>query len=410
MGHSHSHEDAVETEPRPRMRLILTVVVSAIAALTIVGMLLLWPDTEKIPQQTGPYQGEGVSLVSATVTDVAPFDCGGEQQVPNDALQGIVGQCADVHADLADGGTAEFMLDPTAYASANMTAGDHVRLVKLDGEAGAPASFEFYNFERGSQLLWVTLAFVAIVVLIGRWRGFRALCGVVIAVGILVVFVLPAILSGGQPVVVAVVGSTAIMLVVLYLAHGLSIRTTAALFGAMFGIAFTALAGVFTSGWSHLTGMGSEDDWMLLSTAPGLDMRSVVSATMVIAGLGVLNDITITQVSAVWEMRGLNPQSSARRIFRSAMRIGRDHVASSIYTLVFAYAGSMMAVMLLLYTYPQNLLDVLTTEQISQEIVRTLVGAAGLVLAMPVTTWFAIALAPPQEMSERRRARQAAHD
>jgi uncharacterized membrane protein len=111
--------------------------------------------------------------------------------------------------------------------------------------------------------------------------------------------------------------------------------------------------------------------------------------------------VTVTQASAVWEMRALQPLARGATIFASAMRIGRDHIASSIYTLVFAYAGSAMTILLLITAYQRSLTEMATTEQIADEIVRALVGAIGLVLAVPVTTLIAVWLAPrPSDETE----------
>jgi uncharacterized membrane protein len=244
-------------------------------------------------------------------------------------------------------------------------------------------------------LLLLAVAFAVVVAAVGRLRGVFALVGVGVTVLALAKFVLPALpaLLAGEPAIpVAVVGSTAIMLAVLYLAHGISVRTTSALFGTLFGIAFTAAAGLAATGWTNLTGVGDENDHLLVATAPELSLSGVVAASMVIAGLGVLNDVTVTQASAVWEMRALKPAAHGWEIFASAMRIGRDHIASSVYTLVFAYAGSAMTIMLLITAYQRGLTEIATSEQIAQEVVRTLVGAIGLVLAVPVTTAIAVGL------------------
>jgi uncharacterized membrane protein len=218
--------------------------------------------------------------------------------------------------------------------------------------------------------------------------------GIAVTLIALTKFMLPAFLAGENPLPVAIVGSTGIMLVVLYLAHGISIRTTSALFGTLAGLAITAGLGLAASGWTNLTGIGSEDDQVLAAVAPLVDLSGVVAAAMVVAGLGVLNDVTVTQASAVWELRAAKPTADALEIFASAMRIGRDHIASSVYTLVFAYAGSAMTILLLIVAYQQGLAQMATTEQIGQEVVRTLVGAIGLVLAVPITTAFAVFLAP----------------
>lgn len=271
--------------------------------------------------------------------------------------------------------------------------GDRVRVITGGSSESGDAQYYFYDYPRSGKLLAIAVVFALIVIGVGRWRGALSLVGVAAAVGVLVAFVLPAVLAGKPPILVAVTASAGIMTLVLYLAHGISHRTTAALFGAIFGILFTAVAGFGVTRWLRFSGIASTEDASLLVAVPGLNMNDLLTATIVIAGLGVLNDITVAQASAVWEMRELNPQASKRRLYLAAMRIGRDHIASSIYTLVFAYAGAMLGVLLLIYTYPRDLLDLITSEQIAQEVVRTLIGAAGLVLSMPVTTALAVLFA-----------------
>ena len=208
------------------------------------------------------------------------------------------------------------------------------------------------------------MIFAVLVIAVARWRGLFALVGIGVTLLALTKFMLPAFLAGESPLVVVVVGSTVIMIAVLYLAHGVSIRTTSALFGTLFGIAMTAGMGVLATDWVNLTGVGSEDDQTLIATVPDLDLTGIVAAAMVIAGLGVLNDVTVTQASAVWELRALQPMARGASIFASAMRIGRDHIASSVYTLVFAYAGSAMTVLLLITAYQRGLAEMATTEQL----------------------------------------------
>ena len=371
---------------------------AAIAVATGIAMAILWPSSDDVPRDIDPFSGEGVTTVEATVTSLEPFDCGSTGEVDIDSMPTVAGSCANVTADVetgeAAGQTAEFQLNSTNFVAGTVAAGDRVRLVQYQIEGGS-FGYEFRDFVRGFPLAALAIVFAVLVALIGRLRGLFALLGIGVTLVALMTFVLPGILTGQSPLLIAVVGSTGIMIAVLYLAHGISIRTTSALFGTLFGIAFTALAGLIGTDWSHLTGLTSEDDALLLATAPQLQMQGIVAASMVIAGLGVLNDVTVTQASAVWELRALQPFASAWDLFRSAMRIGRDHIASSVYMVVFAYAGSAMTVMLLITAYQRGLVDVLTSGEIAQEVVRTLVGAIGLVLAVPVTTAFAVWLAPP---------------
>ena len=396
MAHTHSSTELEPLRPRRALASVLTIVVLAIAAAALAGVFALWPDPDDVPRGENPYAGEGVSTVNGEVVQVDPFDCNSGGEGP-DQQPSVPGDCARVIAT-TDGQRAVFNLDPGRYA-AGIEVGDDVRMVRIQ-PAGQSASYEFLDFRRGMPLMALAIAFAVLVVFVARLRGLFALVGIGVALLALTKFMLPAMLAGESPLPVAIVGSTVIMIAVLYLAHGVSIRTTSALFGTLAGIGMTAAIGLVSTGWTNLSGVGTEDDQTLIATGPALDLSGVVAATMVIAGLGVLNDVTVTQASAVWELRALRPAADRVAVFTSAMRIGRDHIASSVYTLVFAYAGSAMTVLLLITAYQRGLAEVATTEEIGQEIVRTLVGAIGLVLAVPITTALAVFLAPkPAESS-----------
>jgi len=376
--------------PRRALAALLVVVVGTIAAAIVFGMVSLWPDADKVPRDQNPYGAEGVSTVNGTVTKVKPFNCGSGGEGP-DGLPTVSGSCAMVTASTKSG-TAAFNLDAARF-KAGIHKGDDVKLVRIEPQ-GQVASYEFLDFSRGVPLTALAIMFTIAVIAVARWRGLFAILGVGVTLLALTKFMLPAFLSGENPLPVAVVGSAGIMLVVLYLAHGISIRTTSALFGTLAGLALTAMLGVAATGWTSLTGVSAEDDQTLVAVAPHIQLAGVVAASMVVAGLGVLNDVTVTQASAVWELRALQPAARAHELFTSAMRIGRDHIASSVYTLVFAYAGSAMTILLLITAYQRGLAEIATTEQIAEEIVRTLVGAIGLVLAVPITTAFAVFMAP----------------
>ncbi len=391
MGHGHADSAIDNTPPRRVLASILALVVLGMAAAAVAGMLALWPDPDDVPRGENPYAAEGVTTVNGAVTGIEPFDCNSGGRGP-DNQPSVAGDCARISAETSSAEQAEFILD-AGRLRAGIDVGDDIRMIRIE-PPGQSASFEFLDFRRGWPLTAIALAFSLLVVLIARWRGLFALVGIAITMLALTKFVLPAMLAGENALAVAVVGSTVIMIAVLYLAHGVSIRTTSALFGTLAGIALTALIGLASTGWTNLSGVGTEDDQTLLATVPALDLSGVVTATMVIAGLGVLNDVTVTQASAVWELRALRPSADRREVFGSAMRIGRDHIASSVYTLVFAYAGSAMTVLLLITAYQRGLAEIATTEEIGQEIVRTLVGAIGLVLAVPITTALAVLLAP----------------
>jgi len=178
-------------------------------------------------------------------------------------------------------------------------------------------------------------------------------------------------------------------------------RTSTALAGTLVGIGLTALIGTLAIGDALLTGISDETGGMLSSFAGGgLDFQGLLACSVVLAGLGVLNDVTITQSSSVWELRAAAPDASRRQVFRSAMRIGRDHIASTIYTIVFAYAGAALVVLMLLYVYDRPLLDLVSNESLAEEIVRTFTSAIGLILAVPITTAIAAVIAGPVSQEE----------
>ena len=176
--------------------------------------------------------------------------------------------------------------------------------------------------------------------------------------------------------------------------YGASLRTSTALAGTILGIVLTAGIGVVAIGDARLTGV-SDEGGQILATFGVLDFQALLGCALVIAGLGVLNDVTITQASAVWELRAVSPDASRAEVFASAMRIGRDHIASTIYTIVFAYVGTALILLMVLRVYDRPLLELLNTEQLAEEVVRTLVTSIGLVLAVPITTALAAVVASP---------------
>lgn len=192
------------------------------------------------------------------------------------------------------------------------------------------------------------------------------------------------------------------MFVALYLAHGISFRTSSALLGTLCGIMITAGIAHYGVSASRLSGFGDDSAIALASMTSHLNFRGVLTCAIIIAGLGVLNDVTITQTSSVWELREAAPHFSRSEIFARAMRIGRDHIASTIYTIVFAYAGAAMSVLILLYLYAQPLSVMLAGEDIVIEIVRTICSGIGLILAVPITTAIASTLVPKRAAPRHR--------
>jgi uncharacterized membrane protein len=204
-------------------------------------------------------------------------------------------------------------------------------------------------------------------------------------------FVIPALLAGRSPVVVALVGASALLFVVLYLAHGFSARTSAALVGTLAGLGLCVLLSTWATAATRITGLTSEDSLALQGFSVKLDLHQLLICGFVIGALGALNDVTITQASAVWELRATDVTIPSRTLYRRAMRIGRDHIASSVYTLLFAYAGAALPTLLVLTLLGRPLGQVVNGDWASVELVRATVAILGLVAAVPITTAVAVA-------------------
>ncbi|MEE1651842.1 YibE/F family protein [Brachybacterium sp. J144] len=239
------------------------------------------------------------------------------------------------------------------------------------------------------------VVYLLVVAIVARGAGLRAILGLAAGVGIVVAFLLPAILAGEQPVLVALVAGSAMIFPCVYFAHGVSVRTTTAVLGTFGGVAVTVLVALAAGRPAGMTGVDGEAAQLLAGTYPQVSLSALFLAGVIVSGLGALNDVTITQASSVWELRAAMPEASRLRVFASAMRIGRDHIASTVYTLAYAYIGSALPVLLFASTIERSLLGTLTAGEIAAEVFRTLVASIGLVLAIPLTTGIAAALAAP---------------
>jgi len=304
------------------------------------------------------------------------------------------GVCSTVSVALYDGPDAgrTVSFDPSP---ARLRVGDQIRVARgpVTDTASGARSYQLDDYVRDAPLGVIAALFTGLLFLVARWRGLAAVAGVGVAYLVLVQFILPGLLDGRSATGVAVTGSSAILFVVLYLAHGVSARTSTALLGTLAALAATALMASVATQAAHLTGRSSEVNGDLIASGVHISLRGLILCGLIVGALGVLNDVTVTQASAVWELSAANPSAGWQRLFVGGMRIGRDHIASTVYTLVFAYAGAALPLLLLFSVSGRTVHDLLTGDEIGGEIVRDLVGGAGLVLAVPFTTVIAAAVA-----------------
>ena len=389
MAHRHgpppSPSEGTLRLPEP-LRRIVAAVVGLFVVATLVGLVVMWPPPT--PRDRSAGLGTPVDLIEATVTGAPVVPC-------RSALPGVALVCRDVTARLDSGpekGQTTTLDITESPDQPTLRDGDKVILGRA-ADPGVPVAYFFSDYQRRTPLLALGLLFAVAVVALARWRGAAALLGLGVSLLVIVRFVLPAILAGESALGAAVVGSALIALVIIYLAHGVSARTTTAVVGTLLALALTALLAVAFVAATKLTGLSSEEGTYLRGVlGSSVNLRGMLLAGIVIGGLGVLNDVTITQASAVWEIYLANPAVSASDLYRSAMRIGRDHIASTVDTLVLAYAGAALPLFVIFTVADRRLGDVVTGEIVAQEIVQTLVGSLGLIAAVPITTWLACGL------------------
>jgi uncharacterized membrane protein len=375
-----------------------------IGVAVLAGAVLLWPSQQKVDIPL-PFQnaaGGAVTTEAGHVLSSKTAPCGSPSAGavltadPEQAPAGG-GQCVQnlVAIDSGPNKGANTVLEFSAGpGQPNLTVADDIRISRQVDAAGA-TSYAFFDYERTWPLTALAAAFAVVIVAVAGWRGLRGLIGIVVAFGVLVVFLLPALRDGASAIPVALVASAAILYAVIYLAHGVSLRTSAALLGTLTALLLAALLSWGAIELAHLTGLSEEQNNEVAAYLGHVSITGLLLAGFIIGSLGVLNDVTVTQASTVFELAGLGDGSSRRAIFVGAMRVGRDHIASTVYTLVLAYAGSALPLLLLFSVANRSLGDVLTSESVAIEIARSAVGGIALALSVPLTTAIAAVLATP---------------
>jgi uncharacterized membrane protein len=262
-------------------------------------------------------------------------------------------------------------------------------------EFNGERTFFISDVVRRTPLMWLGVLFVIAVFLFGGISALRSFLGLIISFGMLIFFIIPRILAGDPPLLIAIIGSLVIMIVTFLICHGWNRKTIAAFGGTAASLVLTGLLASAFAAYAKLTGTADEEMLFLMAEYPTLNTTGILLAGIIIGTLGVLDDITISQASAVFELRGANPLWGWRELFRSAYRIGADHIAAAVNTLVLAYAGTTLPLLLLLIgvSAGESWWTFLNREMIATEIVRTLVGSIGLLAAVPLTTFIASVLA-----------------
>ncbi len=237
-------------------------------------------------------------------------------------------------------------------------------------------------------ILWILAIFFGVAVFFGRWHGFNSILGLGFSILVLAQFIIPNLVDGQNPLLITFAGAILIILVSMYLAHGISRKTTVAVVSTFATLATAIILALWFVSWSKLFGLGSEESFFLqLGSFDKIDLRGLLLSGMIIGTLGILDDITSAQSAAIFELKDASPSFGWTELYRRGLKIGKEHIASLINTLALAYAGASLPLFLLFsINSTQPLWVILNGEFIAEEIVRTLVGSSALLLAVPITT------------------------
>lgn len=398
--HDHSGPIAIGTSAA---RVVVGLLVG-IGVLVVGGVIWLWPSHQHVdiplPMQTAGGGAMRTESGLVVMQDIGPCGSQSNGRVFDDtptppATSAYTCQRSLVSIDSGPHQGKHTLLEiAPGPGQPDLHAGDKIRLVRQNDPSGTPV-YAFDDYSRALPLAVIALVFAAVIVAVARWRGLRAVLGLVFAFGVLVVFLLPALLDGQPALPVALVSGALILYAVLYLAHGVNLRTSSALLGTLSAMVLAAVLSWLTLKMTHVTGLSQEDNTNVATYLQHVSITGLLLAGFIIGSLGVLNDVTITQASAAFELAALDEQATRREVFAAAMRVGRDHIASTVYTLVLAYAGGALPLLLLFSVAGRSIGDVLTGDAVAIEITRSAVGGICLALSVPLTTAIAVLLARP---------------
>ncbi len=392
MGHSHHHgrrRPAGAVTPRrlfephddltdERTERSLWIAVALAGLVTLIGLAGLWPSGEVTTALQGANLfGDRIEAI-VTATEVTPcsFDpVAGCQQVTLQILSG------------PNTGTNTAWEQPYP-GPRTLEQDDEIFVYESVAEDGT-VLYSFADYQRGTPLILLAVIFVVAVLLLARWKGLGAIGGLCASLLVLTAFMLPSLLRGHNAIGVALVGSSTIAFIALYLAHGVNISTTVALLSTFASLCIIGILSWIFVEAASFTGFTEDSSFALNALGVQIDPRGLLLAGIVIGSLGVLDDVTVTQVSAVWELRQLQPAASRQEIYTAAVNIGRDHISSTVNTLFLTYAGAALPLLLLFAVAGQSITSVATSEVVATEIVRALVGSIGLVASVPISTWLA---------------------
>lgn len=370
-----------------RNRSSILPLVFASIGLAVLALALLTAPSATVTGNLPGSQGEVVEAVVERIVEEGQRDRGGrplqfvliDVRLTEGSASGSVVTVEEEAID-AIGGIREFH------------PGDRVLVSYTRAPDGSDRAY-IVEYVRNTRLALLAAAFAVAIGLVGGIQGLRSLLGMGLSFLIILRFTIPHILAGNNPILVGVLGAMMVLVGTLYLSHGFNLKTTAALAGTVVALALTGVLGQAMISWLRLTGLNTEEAASVgIQTGGVVQLTGLLLAGLLIGTLGVLDDVAVAQASAVFELHDADPRQGTRALITRGMRIGRDHIASTVNTLFLAYAGASLPLLILLSGRPEPLGTLINREFIAADIMQALVGSLGLVAAVPVTTALAAAL------------------
>ncbi len=275
-------------------------------------------------------------------------------------------------------------------ASQKYSPGTSVILVK-QSDANGQTQYAIADIYRIPAMFWLLAGFLLLVLLTARKKGISAILGMFMSLGVLMYFIVPHIIQGENPIIIALIGSVAVSIITVYMCHGWSLESHLAIFSMMLSLVAVGLLSYASVQAAHLAGLGSEDAMYLqFGSTAKINLQGLLLGGMMIGALGVLDDITLAQISVIHQLHDAKPEIDFTELYNRGLEVGKDHVASLVNTLILAYAaGSLPLFLLFTINTSQPAWVTLNSEVIAEEVVRTLTGSIGLVLAVPIATFIA---------------------
>ena len=293
------------------------------------------------------------------------------------------------NGDLKDRKYPVALFDAKQIETQNLQIGDNVIVILTQNQSGVKSAI-IQDHVRRTPLLILFLLFLMVVIVIGRLKGVLSFVAMVASFFIIVRMVIPQIMIGNDPILIALLGALFIIPLTFYISHGLRRQTTIAVVGTFLALFLTGILAYIFVIFAKLTGFAAEEAVYIQALGGNINIRSLLLAGIIIGSMGVLDDITISQTSIVEKLRKANPKYTRWELYREAMDVGRDHIASLVNTLILVYTGAALPLLVLFNTSQFSYGEAVNMEMVATEIVRTLVGSIGIVTAVPITTFIAV--------------------